>query len=98
MAELKRTIKCSNCGNESNVYLSSDLTISELLLHGRCQRCGNSLQINYTLVEQGQNPSSTQQQSSSQSEIDAALPNLDQSLFETQEQLPSDAIKELIEE
>jgi len=94
MVELRRTIKCSNCGNESNFYLSTDTGISELLLHGRCQRCGNSLQINYNLVEPGQStqPSSVSSTSSSSSE----MVNLDQTLFG--QDIASDALKDLIED
>lgn len=94
MVELRRTIKCSNCGNEANFYLSTDTGISELLLHGRCPRCGNSLQINYNLVEPGQNTQSSQVSSASSSSSE--MVNLDQTLFG--QDIASDALKDLIED
>ena len=93
MADLKRTIKCSNCGTEASVYISSDLELKELVFLGKC-RCGSSLQVNYSLVPAD---SSAQQSPSSSSQSGSeALVNIDESLFAPE--IPSDAIRDLMEE
>ncbi|MDO8553653.1 MAG: hypothetical protein Q7S22_02505 [Candidatus Micrarchaeota archaeon] len=92
MVELRRSIKCSNCGSETSLYLTSELALSELLIHGRCQKCGNSLQINFSMVD----PSQPAQQSSSSSSSETPMINIDQSLFEPE--ITSESIKDLIEE
>ena len=94
MPELKRTIKCSNCGSESNFYLNTETAISELLLHSRCQKCGNSMQINYSVVDQNQSQQASSASSQSSSE---QVVNLDETLFGSEE-MSSDALRDLIEE
>ncbi len=101
MAELRRTIKCSNCGVDTNFYLSSELNLSELLVHGKCSRCGNSLQLNFSIVDQSgakveATPSSSNSASQAQSEESGTV-NLDQSLFNSEPDNPSETIKDLIE-
>lgn len=95
MVELKRTIKCSNCGSESSFYLSTDTSINELLLHGRCQKCGNSMQINYNMVDSSQMQQSTISPSASTSS--EQIVNLDESLFGS-EAMSSDALRDIIED
>ena len=91
MVELRRTIRCSNCGTDTNFYLSSEMNLHELLIHGKCARCGNSLQINFNIVDSGK-PAETQS-----AKTEEAQPvNLDESLFGESSELPSDAIKDLI--
>lgn len=89
MVELKRVVKCSNCGNESNFHLSCDMNITELLLNGRCTYCGNSIQINFNIVDAGGVLSKPKEE-------EKKLVNLDETLFEPE--IPSDTIKNLIEE
>ena len=97
MAELRRTIKCSNCGNDTNFYLSSDLALSELLVHGKCSRCGNSLQLNFNIVDQQGAKVEAQPAASPQSQSsDSGTVNLDETLF-GEPDVPSDTIKDLIE-
>jgi len=90
MVELKRTLKCANCGKENTFYLSSDMTLNEIVAYGKCS-CGSSLQLNFNIVE----PSSTN--SSSNTNIDQALPNapIDDTMMEPE--FPSDAIRDLID-
>jgi len=96
MVELRRTIRCSNCGSETNFYLSSEMALSELLIHGRCQKCGNSLQLNFNIVDQsGQKPASEQPVMSASAE--PASVNLDETLFNEPADIPSDTIRDLIE-
>ena len=95
MPELRRNVRCMNCGNERSVYLSTDMQISELLLHGKCLQCNSSMQVNFSLV--GQEPtSSTPTSGTSDTSNEAPLINLDETLFEPE--LPSSALKDLIEE
>ena len=90
MAEFKRTVKCSKCGNESSVFLSSGMELSELLVAGKCPHCGSTLQLNYNLLEKSEGqPQETQEENKPEVQ-------LDDSMFEPQ--IPSEAIKELIEE
>lgn len=97
MVELKRTIKCSNCGTEASFYLSTDTAINELLLHGRCQKCGNSMQINYNVIDSSQSQQSSMQSSSVSSASSEQMVNLDETLFGSEE-MSSDALRDLIEE
>ncbi|MBS3068592.1 hypothetical protein J4450_07840 [Candidatus Micrarchaeota archaeon] len=94
MPELKRTIKCSNCGSEANFYLNTETAINELLMHGKCQRCGNSMQINYSLVDQNQAQSTSSTTTSSSTE---QVVNLDETLFGTEE-MSSDTLRDIIED
>lgn len=91
MVEFKRSIRCSNCGTETSFYLSSDMSLNELLIHGRCQHCGNSLQLNYNLVEREE----AKEQSSESSDGQETSVNLDETLF-NEPDLPSEAIKDLM--
>jgi len=93
MPELKRTIKCSNCGSEANFYLTTDTSVSELLLHGRCQRCGNSMQINYSMIDSSQAQTSNTQTTSTNEQV----VNLDETLFGNEE-MSSDALRDIIED
>jgi len=92
MVEFRRTIRCSNCGNDTNLYLSSDLSLNELMIQGKCSRCGNSLQLNYNIVDTGEKKAGQSPPASSE---DATV-NLDESLFNEPAELPSDAIRDLI--
>lgn len=89
--DFKRTIKCSNCGHETNIYLNSELDLNELLLSGKCTRCGNNLQLTYNIVEKAEVGNSSEQQEESEPTV-----NLDESLFTPE--IPSDTIKDLMEE
>lgn len=97
--DLKRTIKCSNCGNESSIQVSSDLDMKELLLAGKCTKCGSAIQLNYTLVDSS--VSSTQQNPlsylSTQQEESASLPDLEETLFTPHED-DNDMLKDLMED
>jgi ribosomal protein L37E len=95
MVELRRTIRCSNCGNETNFYLSSELTLNELLVHGKCQRCGNSLQLNFNVIDQAGQKIEQGQAASASAEPSAV--NLDETLFNEPADIPSDTIRDLIE-
>ncbi|MFH1394290.1 MAG: hypothetical protein ABII71_05465 [Candidatus Micrarchaeota archaeon] len=90
--DFKRSIKCSNCGNETTIYLNSELEMSELLLAGKCARCGNSLQMTFNIVEKG----SAEASSSDSSGEDEPTVSLDESLFTPD--IPSDTIKDLMGE
>ena len=95
MVEIKRSIRCSNCSNETSFYLSSELALNELQVHGRCQRCGNSLQINYSMVDSSQQTTAGTSSTNS-APADSPIANIDPSMFEPE--ISSDSIKDLIEE
>ncbi len=88
MTDLRRTIKCANCGNESSITLSSDLDVRELLFAGKC-RCGNSLQISYSIVGE-------QAVQKSESQAESGVVNIDESLFTPD--IQSETLRDIIEE
>ena len=51
MVDLRRSVKCSHCGNESEVVFSSGLEVKEMLFAGKCNTCGSTVQLNYSVVE-----------------------------------------------
>ena len=98
MTDLRRTIKCSSCGFEANVSITSELDMKELILSGKCSRCGNAMQINYSIVDANaaSQSSSVSSSSSGSSSDQAPLVNIDESLFTPE--IPSDAIRDLMED
>lgn len=86
MTDLRRNIKCSNCGTEAYVQLSSGLDLKELVFAGVCGNCGNTIQVNYNIVEKQaeQKPEESEPQSV----------NLDDALFS--EEMPSDTLKDIM--
>jgi transcription elongation factor Elf1 len=101
MTDLKRTIKCSSCGNEASITLSSELEMKELLVAGKCTRCGSSLQISYSLVaDSGSTTSSTSLSSSTSSSSSSSgdMVNLDESLFGVKPDIESDTLRDLMED
>jgi hypothetical protein len=96
MTDLRRTIKCSSCGFEANVNISSELEMKELILSGKCSRCGSAMQINYSIVDANAQPSQSSSSSSGSSSDQAPLVNIDESLFTPE--IPSDAIRDLMED
>jgi len=102
MTDLRRTIKCASCGNESSLTLSSELEMKELLVAGKCTRCGSSLQISYSLVGDSSATSSlsstTSSSSTSSSSSSGGMVNLDETLFGTSSEVESDTLRDLMEE
>lgn len=90
MTDFRRTIKCSNCGTEAYIQLSSGLELKELVFAGICNNCGNTIQVNYNIVEKvGEAPKKPEMPEQSEPAV-----NLDDTLFS--ENLPSDALKDLM--
>ncbi len=87
MTNINRIFKCIACFTEFPVSITTDLEISDFTIIAKCPKCGNSIQIHFGVIEQTQ--TNTQQQTTS--------PNLDDSIFIAPE-MPSDEIKQLIEE
>lgn len=90
MTDLKRTVRCSSCNSESTVTFNSELEVRELLFAGKC-RCGNSVQISYSIVGD-----SAMQTVPKPSGTDAPLVNIDESLFTPE--IPSDTLRDLMED
>lgn len=89
MTDLRRNVKCSNCGAESFVQLSSELDLKELLFAGKCARCGATIQVNYNIVGDGHAPTEKESEDSKTETV-----NLDETLFPPE--LPSDALRDLM--
>lgn len=87
-----------NCGTERTLYISTDMQINELQFHGKCLQCNSSIQVTFGLMGTESTASSTSSSSSSSSSSAGEQPliNLDETLFEPE--LPTDALKDLIEE
>jgi hypothetical protein len=95
MAEMRRTLKCSGCGKENSFYMSSDMTMHEIVAFGKCD-CGNSLQFNFNLITPpSASPSSSNSSSSSFDQALPAAPAIDENMM--QQDFPSEAIKDLID-
>jgi len=90
MTDLRRTVRCSNCNAESMVTFNSDLEVKELLFAGKC-RCGNSVQISYSIVGDTAVPTAPKPTDAS-----PPLVNIDESLFTPD--IPSDTLKDLMED
>jgi hypothetical protein len=92
MTDLRRNIKCSNCGTEAYVQLSSGLDLKELMFAGICSNCGNTIQVNFNIVEKSAEPQKEELPSTSTQTV-----NLDDTLFkEEKEELPNNALKDLM--
>lgn len=89
MTDLKRTIRCSNCGGDSTIYLNSELEMRELVVAGKCTKCGSTLQITYNIVGESA-PAKAEEAPSEQ------VVNIDESLFTPE--IPSDALRDLMED
>lgn len=88
MTDLRRTVRCSNCGYEATVSLSSDLEVREVMFAGKC-RCGSTLQVSYSLVGE-------QQQGMQKTEPSEGMVNLDETIFAPE--MPSDTLRDIMED
>lgn len=79
MTELRRSIKCSNCGVESTFSLGSDFVLNELVIHAKCSNCGSSLQINFNIVEQ---ENSSTESTTTEEQTEEKVINLEDELFQ----------------
>lgn len=88
MSDLKRSLKCSQCGNESSIYVSGGLELREVLIAGKCPSCGTAMQVNYSVIEKEAPPVPQEQESS--------MPSLDETIFGTE--VPSDTLRDIMED
>jgi phage FluMu protein Com len=95
MTSLKRTIRCTGCGNDMNFDINADMTMSELMISGKCPRCNTTIQVNYNMVS-GSAPTPSQGVLGQSSESPSQMVNLDESLFTPE--VPSDALKDIMED
>ena len=106
MTSLQRSLRCTSCATEANVSFSSELEIKEIIVSAECPKCGNSMQLNYQLVgskSQHQNAAgaqtslfSTPSESTSTTE-EFPMTSVEE-VFSTSEEIPSDALKDLMED
>ncbi len=80
MTELRRSIRCSNCGIDSNFSLDSSFILSELVVHAKCSSCSSSIQINFNIVESGSSSSPTSTETPLE-EVEEPSINLEEELF-----------------
>ncbi len=90
MTDLRRTIKCSNCGSEASISLTSELDLRELLVAGKCARCGATMQVSYGIIGESK-PSQSGASSTGEPVV-----NIDESLFTPE--IPSDTLRDLMDE
>ncbi|MBU0532840.1 CpXC domain-containing protein [Candidatus Micrarchaeota archaeon] len=86
MTDIRRTIKCSNCGTEAYVQLSSELDLKELVFAGTCGKCGNTIQVNYNIIEKTRTTESEEE----------TVTNLDDSIFSSE--IQNDTLKDIMED
>jgi hypothetical protein len=98
-------LRCTSCATEANISFSSELEIKEIIVSAECPKCGNSMQLNYQLVgskNQNQNSLGSQTSLSSTTESNSnteAFPMSSvEEVFSTTEEIPSDALKDLMED
>lgn len=89
MTDLRRSIKCSNCGYEASVSISSELDLREMTVSGKCSRCGSAMQVNYNVIE-------TQHQTPEVPSAEDRTVNLDDALFG--QDIPSDTLRDIMED
>ena len=88
MTDLRRTVRCSNCGNEAVLQVSSGLDVKELVFAGKCAQCGSSVQVNYNIVGNNAEDEGISMPSDSSVDLDDELSS----------DIPSDALKNLMGE
>lgn len=93
MGDLRRTIKCSNCGHEADLNLYSGLEVRELIVSGKCSQCGSAMQLNFNVVEKETRP--PQESIPTESSTEPSI-NLDESLFGAE--VPSDTLRDIMED
>jgi hypothetical protein len=72
------------------------MALNELLIHGRCSSCGNSLQLNFNIVEK-ENEKAEEVVEESSIDLNQALnPTTETQESNESTDLPSDAIRDLI--
>ena len=75
MADYKRSIKCSGCGNEITVYMNGNFDLHELSAAGKCPQCKNTIQVDFALVEKESSydsSSSYEESTSSESSVESS--------------------------
>jgi len=74
MADYKRSIKCSGCGNEITVYMNGNFDLHELSASGKCPQCKNTIQVDFALVEKESScdSSTSYEDSSSESSVESS--------------------------
>ncbi len=56
MADYKRSIKCSGCGNDITVCMNGNFDLTQLSAVGRCQNCKTLIQLDFAIVEKATPP------------------------------------------
>ena len=95
MGDLRRTIRCSNCGHEADLNLYSGLEVRELIVSGKCSHCGSAMQLNFNVVEKEAAPPPQEAQSMPSQSEDQGV-NLDETLFGPE--VPSDTLRDIMED
>ncbi len=93
MNDLKRSLKCSQCGSEASIYVSGGLKLTEVLIAGRCPSCGTAMQVNYSLIEK-----EVQQEHTPVESTETSTVNLDDALFGSESEVPSDTLRDIMED
>jgi len=60
MADYKRSIKCSGCGNEITVYMNGNFDLHELSASGKCPDCKSTIQVDFAMVPKEEPPAETE--------------------------------------
>lgn len=87
MTNLSKSFRCNSCGTDFPLSLNTDLELNDFTMLSKCPKCNNSMQIHFGVIKQ---------ETAVVKQIQAQLPNLDESIFASTE-MPSNEIKKLIE-
>lgn len=91
MADYKRSIKCSGCGNDITVYMNGNFDLTELSAVGKCPDCKSTIQLDFAMVEKPEDSAEC-----SESESAEASPPMD--IFSAPEEQSEPAEEETLPE
>ncbi len=70
MADYKRSIRCSGCGNEITVYMNGNFDLTQLSAVGKCPDCRGTIQLDFAMVEKEEPAEAPATEASSVSPMD----------------------------
>ena len=96
MADYKRSIKCSGCGNEITVYMNGNFDLHELSASGKCPDCKSTIQVDFAIVEKQESETESVGSESSSEESDSPPMDMFSSTSETVEEKPEEETSDIV--
>ncbi len=103
MADYKRSVKCSGCGNEITVFMNGNFDLHELSASGKCPDCKATIQVDFAMVEKeapAEEVSESESTSAEPSAMDIFSQTPSESLSEEKkpEEETSDIVRDLMKD